>query len=110
MPLYDYECPTGHVAIDVFHPMNHADPVCCPICGEVMHKLPSLVHTDLKPFHIPIVMHSIGCTDMGQIREMQKAGVSISDDPRDENFGVPIAHTRHEKLKALKVAKFQEGN
>jgi hypothetical protein len=43
-----------------------------------------------------------------QIREMQRAGVSISDDPNHPDFGIPIAHTRKEKLKALRVAGFQE--
>lgn len=114
MPMYEYKCymsHCGHADLEYLKMADGHQVVNCPKCKFHSYaKQVSRVHTDLKEFSTPIVMHSIGCTDMGQIREMQKAGVSISDDPRDENFGVPIAHSRHEKLKALKVAKFQEAN
>ena len=68
----------------------------------------SIPHTDMKEFAVPVVMHSIGCTDESQIRQMQQAGVNISTDPKDPNYGVPVARTRKEKLTALKVAGYVE--
>jgi hypothetical protein len=59
-------------------------------------------------FHTPIHLHSIGCTSVEQIREMQRAGVEISDDPRHPDFGTPIARTRKQKLTALRVAGYVE--
>jgi hypothetical protein len=110
MPLFDMQCPNGHVEKDVYLKVRDENSVCCPTCGQSMEKLPSLIHTDLQDFHTPIEMHSIGCTNMRQIREMQEAGVPCSDDPRDPLFGTPVARNRSEKKKALKVAGFVETN
>lgn len=107
MPIYTIKCTEcDRIEDDVFARMH--DSHFCSQCGGVAERVPVLPHTDMKPFQVPIVMHSIGCTSEEQIREMQRAGVTISDDPRDENYGIPIAHTRKEKLKALKVAGYIE--
>lgn len=83
----------------------------CPKCGlHTYVKRVTQCHTDCKDFQVPIIMHSIGCTSVDQIREMQEAGVSIITDPKHPDYGTPVAHTRAEKKKALKVAGFQESN
>lgn len=81
----------------------------CPECkhGSYERQI-SRPHSDMIEFHTPIHLHSIGCTSVEQIREMQRAGVSISDDPNHPDFGIPIAHTRKEKLTALKTAGYVE--
>lgn len=113
MPCYDYKCPSCEKESVEFMRMcsaGEALPVLCDCCTppEIMVRQVSRVHTDLQDFSTPIEMHSIGCTSVEQIREMQRAGVSISDDESDPLYGTPIAHNRHEKLRALKVAGFAE--
>lgn len=115
MPMYVYKCPSCQRVSDEFMRMcgaAEALPILCNCCTppEIMVRQVSRVHTDLQEFATPIELHSIGCTSVDQIREMQRAGVTISDDPADPLYGTPIARSRHEKLKALKVAKFQEAN
>ena len=111
MPIYSYECvKCGHKA-DEYMKMSSIPVMTCPKCREATYeKRVVLPHTDLIDFAQPVEMHSIGCTNMRQIREMQEAGVPCSDDPRDPLFGTPVARNRHEKKKALKVAGFVEAN
>ncbi len=109
MPLYTTRCQScSHVDEDVFARM--ASSHVCSKCGAAAERIPVLAHTDLKDFAIPIELQSIACTSVSEIREMQRAGVTISDDPNDELYGVPIAHNRREKLRALKTAGFVETN
>ena len=109
MPVYSFLCKTCLRTADEYQKMSSPSVGVCPQCGtETYTKVPSLPHTSQKEFHTPIEMHSIACNDMDEIREMQRAGVSISDDPDNDLFGVPIAHSRHEKLKALKAAGYEE--
>lgn len=108
MPLYDFKCPTcKYEAHDVFRKMHSSLPDC-PKCGTDMEHVPTLCHTDMKAFHTPVKLYSVACNSMEEIREMQAAGVPCSDDPNDEDFGVPVATTRKEKLAALKTAGFIE--
>lgn len=117
MPLYEYECPMcGYKSLEVMKMGLAADAPKVPCrglaygqCGYPMVRQISLPHTDMKAFHTPVEMHSIGCTSVDQIREMQQAGITVSDNPADPLYGTPIAHTRKEKLRALKVAGFAEG-
>lgn len=113
MPIYSYHCQAcGHA--DGNEVMKIAEGTLvrdCPKCGKNTYmKQVVQIHTDLKGFHTPITMHSIGCTSVDQIREMQEAGVSIITDPKHPDYGTPIAHNRAEKKRALKVAGFQETN
>lgn len=116
MPMYEYKCPQcGQKSLEFMKMCSAADAPLVP-CRNTHNVPPPIymerqvaqVHTDLKDFSTPIEMHSIGCTSVKQIQEMQRAGVSISDDESDPLYGTPIAHNRHEKLKALKIAGFQE--
>jgi hypothetical protein len=83
-------------------------PGVCPSCGTVGKRLISRTTTDLKEFYKPIEMQSVAANSMAEIREYQRAGVTISDDPNSETFGIPIAANRKEKLKILSIAGFVE--
>lgn len=77
---------------------------------ERMVRQVSLPHTNIKDFHTPIDMFSIGCNSHAEIRQMQAAGIQCSDNPSDPMHGVPIARNRAEKKHALKIAGFVETN
>ncbi len=102
-------------------------PEICPICGEERKALfplhdgrrgcfycqvtlePPTIARDAQ-FRTPIAMHSIGVTHPQDVQKLKEKGVRISDNPRDPLYGVPIARTRQEKLKNLKIAGFVERN
>lgn len=110
MPVYEYQCPQCGHNHEEYQKMSADRTYPCPKCGGVSERQVSRPHLDIIEFHTPIEMQSIGCTSVEQIREMQRAGVPISDDPRDENYGIPIARNRKEKRKALQVAGYIETN
>jgi hypothetical protein len=66
----------------------------------------------MKEFSTPIEMHSIACIYPEQIEEFKRdcPGVDCSDNPEDPLYGVPIARSRRDKLKALDSAGFVEKN
>ena len=114
MPIYDFKCQRcEHIERDVFERMSTAA-IQCPKCQVVdaMIRIPVLPHTDLHAYHTPIEMQSIAMEDQAEIRrfKMKCPDVQISDDPRDENYGIPIAPNRKAKLQALKAAGYQEIN
>jgi hypothetical protein len=53
-------------------------------------------------FSVPIEMYSIACETPEQIADLRQAGIEVRED------GVPIAYTRQQKLRALKVSGFEE--
>lgn len=109
MPIYDYKCSRCFHAFDTYQKMNSPSEIECPRCGYSARRVPSLCHTDLKEFHKPIEMLSVACDTDEEIRRVQReTGVQISSDPRDPNYGVPVAKNRKEKLAVLKAQKFCE--
>lgn len=115
MPLYDYECPRcGHTSVEFMKMCSaaEADPVRCGHCAKYGHtemvRQVSQPHAPQLGYHTPILMQSIGCNSVDEIRQMQRAGISVNDDPNHPDYGVPVAHNRTEKLRALKVAGYQE--
>lgn len=109
MPLHDWKCSCGIITKDVYRKSSDLDrPERCPACDGVMHRLPALFHSDMVAFHRPIEMFSIASEDPAEIRRMKEAGVEVSDDPTREDYGVPIARTRKDKLRALKAVGFVE--
>ena len=112
MPIYDYQCDLcGERKGDVYHGMHDTPLIAC-VCGSAMAKAITLPHTDLKAFHTPIDMYSVALEDQDEIRELKKKcpDADISDDPRDEMYGVPIARTRKAKMQILAATGYQELN
>jgi putative FmdB family regulatory protein len=110
MPLYDMKCDScGRTWIDQFFSMS-TSVFPCPECRGAMHKLPSRPHTDLQQYHKPIVMHSVGCNSVEEIREIQRKcpDVAISTDPNDELYGVPVAANRKQKMDILRAVGYVE--
>jgi putative FmdB family regulatory protein len=113
MPLYDYRCEScGFDAKDVFHKIISDHQELCSRCGSVMDRVPTLPHTDLKEYHTPIEMFSIGMEDQEEIRafSIKCPDVQISTNPDDPMYGVPVARTRKAKMQALGAAGFIETN
>lgn len=111
MPLYDLACECGHTATDVFQKMNPDQPHLC-VCGRAMQRVPVRTHTDMQDFHAPIEMYSVAVEELDEIRQLQKQcpDAQISDNPRDEMYGVPIARNRKAKMQVLKASGHHEGN
>ena len=113
MPRYDYACVLcGHVSEEV-HSIHLDRLTECPKChqdGYVKQVVP--ITTDLREFHTPIEMYSVACNSIEEIRQIQNncPGVHISDDPRDEMYGVPVVKNRKEKLTVLKTVGYIEQN
>ena len=113
MPLYEYECCACGYADDEFQHIRDDRLTICPKCGkDTYQKMVSLPHTDLKEYHTPIEMYSIGLNDEAEIRafKQQCPDVEVSEDLNDEMWGIPIARTRKQKLAALKAIGFEEKN
>lgn len=111
MPLYDFKCLScGHTDIEV-RPMSAPNRDQCPVCAKRAYsKQVSLPHTDLHEFHTPIEMFSIAMDDTDEIRRFKARcpDVDISDDPRNDNYGLPIARSRKAKMQALAAANCSE--
>lgn len=60
----------------------------------------------------PIKMLSIGVDSIEEVHAFRRRnpGVDISDNPNDEDFGVPVARSRTQKLRILANEGFQETN
>lgn len=112
MPIYSYKCENCLHVADEFQKMT-SDPLTdCPACGAggTYHRLPVLTHTNLREFHKPIEMYSIGLSDDEEIRafKQQCPDVEVCTDPASDLYGVPVVKNRAEKLAALKAAGFEE--
>jgi putative FmdB family regulatory protein len=112
MPIYVYKCCDCGYGFEEFQHMSEAPLKICPKCKFVgsLDKVPTLPHTDIKEFNKPIHMHSIGLAHPDEIADFQRRNpeATISTDERDPLYGVPIAHTRKEKLDILKTEGFIE--
>ena len=106
MPTYPYECPKcGHEG-DTFKPVSEYRSLeFCPKCGFPMARVYGPVASPDTAFHKPIEMFSIAGTagEMQQLRERLP-------DTQFTNQGVPLARSRAEKMRLLKVAGFRELN
>lgn len=111
MPLYLYKCLECAHQDDEFFKMSTPSDFHqqCPKCGHWTYARQVAVSAPRNAeFHTLIELQSAGCNSWEEIREMQRAGVEISDDPKSELFGIPIARNRQQKLKAYKVAGMVE--
>jgi len=108
VPIHNHECEhCGRTEI-VCHSIRE-DPVWPECCGEGMPRVYDRPFST-GVFDKPIEMQSIGCNSWEEIHDFKRKcpGIEMSTDPNDELFGVPIAKTRQEKLKALKATGFVE--
>ena len=48
MPIYEYQCPLCNEQKEVMHKHTESPEVCCPRCGEQMHKLISSCNAHFK--------------------------------------------------------------
>lgn len=117
MPMYSFACTWCKHTDSEFMQMANSVPIgeviICPKCGHTNYQRQvDLAHTDLKEFHEPITMFSVGCNSWEEIREIQKKcpDVQISTDENDELFGVPVVKNRHEKMQVLAATGFMEKN
>lgn len=113
MPIYLYRCPECNHSVEEFQHIRDDPIVTCPECSSPSYRrVPALPHTDMKEFRTPIEMYSIALDTVEDIREFKRRcpTVAVSENPRDEMFGIPIAATRKQKLEALKTMGFTEKN
>lgn len=111
MPIYCYACDTCNLKTEEYESIHDEPQTTCPSCfAPTFHRVPALTHTDMKEFHKPIEMHSIGLAHLDEIDDFQlrNPNVKISRDVNDPLYGVPIAHTRKEKLDILSREGFEE--
>jgi len=114
--MYEYACPHCEHTESFFRSMSDSKAdQSCPQCGKQMTRDYAAEaagpHLD-REYHKPIQMHSIGLTTREEIDDFRRRNpnATISDDPNDELYGVPIAHTRAEKLRILEQEGFEERN
>jgi putative FmdB family regulatory protein len=113
MPIYSYHCHNCQHADDEYQKLDSPALTECPKCQTPnYHRVPTLAHTDLREFHTPIEMYSIGLNTDEEIREFQKRcpDVEVCRDPASDLYGIPIARNRAQKKAALKAVGFEEKN
>ena len=116
MPMYEHKCPACGHTDTMFRSMAeaHLNP-SCPRCGQEMERdfqaEGAGPHTE-QAFRHPIEMHSIALTNDEDIKAFKQRNpdVDVGTDPNRDDYGVPIAHSRAEKLRILKKEGFEERN
>lgn len=111
MPTYDYRCNTCTVSFEAFRSMRDEDSEQCPSCKSYQCvRVPSVPNTDMREFKTPIEMFSIALDTDEDIREFKRKApdVDIGTDPDREDYGIPIARTRKQKLAALRAVGYTE--
>lgn len=107
MPRYPYTCSKCGSFQDVFKPMaQYRDPEFCK-CGAQMERDFGTGHSCASlddAFHKPIEMFSVAPETPAQMRKLREQCPDIKFTPDR----VPIAHSRAEKLRILKVCGFEE--
>lgn len=117
MPMYEWRDPRDGSIVEVFRLMkDYKEPPTVEEGADPYveyERVPNLgAQCDNKEFAVPIKMCSLGLTSLEAVRDFQKRnpGVTIEDDMTKEDFGVPIAHSRAEKLGILRKEGWEERN
>lgn len=119
MPIYSYYCTLCEHKEDHYQKMDSAPLTACPHCGcdeasvgnpSNYNRVPTLPSTNLREFHKPIEMYSIGLNDAEEIRAFKQKcpDIEVCTDESSDLYGVPVVKNRAEKLAALKAAGFEE--
>lgn len=109
MPRYPYICDACGHKIDVFKPMSrYKEFEACPQCDAKMQRdfsagSPTSGNT---AFHTPIEMFSIAPSTPQEMRDLRQK----LPDTKFTEQGVPIAHSRAEKLSILRASGCEEKN
>lgn len=110
MPSHTHQCQKCHREEIVYNRISQV-PVWPECCGETM---PRVFDTDHRTgsFEKPIEMLSVALDHKSDIAAFRRRnpGIEISHDRANPNFGVPIAHTRKEKMSILHNERFEERN
>ncbi len=105
-PTYSYGCPACSHRQDVFKPMDqYNSPETCGECGvqtERAYDTPPI--TLNKAYRTPIEMFSVAPETPGEMVALREA----LPDTKFTDQGVPIAHSRSEKMAILKVTGYEE--
>jgi len=116
MPIYEHFCPHCGHEDTFFRPMSGSgDSPACPVCTAAMKRNYQAEgagpHLD-KEFDKPIEMHSIALCNGEDIADFRRRhpDVEIGTDPRQNDYGVPKARSRSEKLRILKKEGWIERN
>lgn len=113
MPIYIYQCDNCTHRTETFQHMFEDNITICPICNsDKFHRVPCLPNTPHTEYCDPIEMHSIALCHHDDIQAFKQRhpNVTCSDTPDDPLYGVPIAHSRKEKLDILKGEGWEERN
>ena len=111
MPTHYHTCDECGKTDSVTH-MIADDPIWPKCCGATMPRVPNLLRRPTAAFHKPIEMISLALDNEQQITEFRHRNptADISSDRSSPVFGVPLAHTREEKLRILRNEGFEELN
>lgn len=116
MPYRTFKCYKCHHVVEELQSIHEdTNPRCC---GNDMSRDYALENNKSKSSSIthrfgkPIEMISVALDNEAQIKGFQERNpnIEISSDRSNPNFGVPIAHTRQEKLQVLNNEGFVERN
>lgn len=107
MPCYPYICSCGHTS-DVFKPMSkYRDSEFCPQCGKEMQRdfnTGDSCASGNTAYHKPIEMFSIAPSTPDEMVDLRRK----LPDTKFTKQGVPLAHTRAEKLAILGACSCEE--
>ena len=111
MPTHYHKCDDCGTTKSITHLIADAPiwPVCC---DQVMPRLSNLRRRPTTAFHKPIEMLSLALNNEHEIAYFRQRNptADISNDRNSPVFGVPLAHTREEKLRILRNEGFEELN
>lgn len=110
MPLYEYCCGScGHEDLEV-KSMSFPALVGCPKCGHKAYQRQISLPHNIQDYRKPIEMFSIAMNTPEQVADFKRRApdVDVSDDPRDPDFGLPIARNLTQKRQALKAVGYAD--
>lgn len=108
MPVYCFKCATCGTLREEFLPMGRRnDAIKCPECSADMARdiTAERTNTPDQEFGRPIEMYSIAPDTPQEEMSLRR---KCPDIQWDTEMHVPLARTRHEKLRLLKAAGFIE--
>jgi len=107
MPLYDYECDGPCGTVERFQSIRDDALTTCPDCGCSCRRLISLPSGAMEQeYRKPIELHSVAPVTREEQEAFKRRNPGVDFGPG----GVPLAHTRKQKLSILRNEGFEEKN